>query len=75
MHLHTTGFVASQSGSVASANAVILKELLRSGHRVTFYTKPSFVDPRLDIQEPDLAKLLEIVDEGNTAQQDERGDL
>jgi glycosyltransferase involved in cell wall biosynthesis len=62
MHLHTTGFVASQSGSVASANAVILKELLRSGHRVTFYTKPSFVDPRLDIQEPDLAKLLEIVD-------------
>jgi glycosyltransferase involved in cell wall biosynthesis len=62
MHLHTTGFVASQSGSVASANALILKELLRNGHRITFYTKPSFVDPRLDVTEPELAILLDVID-------------
>ncbi|MEM9110822.1 MAG: glycosyltransferase family 4 protein [Planctomycetota bacterium] len=42
----TTGFVSADAGSVASANAVLLRGLLDRGHEVTFYTKPSFVDPR-----------------------------
>ncbi|HBJ39136.1 MAG TPA: hypothetical protein DDZ51_31195 [Planctomycetaceae bacterium] len=62
MHLQTTGFVSTQAGSVASANSVILAGLLGRGHRVTFYTKPSFVDPRMDIREPSLTERLNVVD-------------
>lgn len=46
LRLHSTGFVSADAGSVASANAVLLSGLLDRGHKVTFYTKPSFVDPR-----------------------------
>jgi glycosyltransferase involved in cell wall biosynthesis len=44
MRIATTGFVSSDAGSVASANAVFVKELLRLGERIDFFTKPSFVD-------------------------------
>ncbi len=34
------------AGSVASANALLLKGLLGRGHKIDFFSKPSFVDPR-----------------------------
>jgi glycosyltransferase involved in cell wall biosynthesis len=46
MKLAVTGFVSEQAGSVASANALLLRELLLRGHEVHFFSKPSFVDPR-----------------------------
>ncbi len=42
----TTGFVATDSGSIASANAVLLERLVHRENRITFFSKPSFVDPR-----------------------------
>lgn len=41
-----TGFVGSDVGSVASANAVLLRGLVQRECVVSFFTKPSFVDPR-----------------------------
>jgi glycosyltransferase involved in cell wall biosynthesis len=41
-----TGFVSLEAGSVASANAIILKSLLKRGYSIDFFSKPSFVDPR-----------------------------
>jgi glycosyltransferase involved in cell wall biosynthesis len=46
MNIAATGFVSEDSGSVASANALLLKGLLERGHSVDFFSKPSFVDPR-----------------------------
>lgn len=46
MKIAATGFVSVQAGSVASANALLLKALLDAGHEVDFFSKPSFVDPR-----------------------------
>jgi glycosyltransferase involved in cell wall biosynthesis len=46
MKLAVSGFVSEQAGSVASANALLLRELLMRGHKIQFFSKPSFVDPR-----------------------------
>ena len=46
MKLAVTGFVSEQAGSVASANALLLRELLIRGHEIHFFSKSSFVDPR-----------------------------
>jgi glycosyltransferase involved in cell wall biosynthesis len=46
MKIAATGFVSSEAGSVASANALLLKGLLQRGHQIDFFSKPSFVDPR-----------------------------
>jgi len=46
MRIAASGFVSEQAGSVASANAILLRGLLDSGHEVDFYSKSSFVDPR-----------------------------
>lgn len=46
LRIAATGFVEAGAGSVASANALLLRELLLLGHQVTFFSKPSFVDPR-----------------------------
>lgn len=46
MKLAVSGFVSEQAGSVASANALLIRELLARGHTIHFYSKPSFVDPR-----------------------------
>jgi glycosyltransferase involved in cell wall biosynthesis len=46
MKLAVSGFVSEQVGSVASANALLLRELLLRGHEVHFFSKASFVDPR-----------------------------
>lgn len=46
MKLAVSGYVSAQEGSVASANALLLRSLLAAGHEVDFFSKPSFVDPR-----------------------------
>lgn len=46
MKLAVSGFVSEQAGSVASANALLLRELLARGHEIHFFSKASFVDPR-----------------------------
>lgn len=46
MKIAATGFVEAKAGSVASANALLLKGLLARGHSVDFFSKRSFVDPR-----------------------------
>lgn len=55
----TTGFVGVNSGSVASANAVLLEKLIERGNRVTFFSKPTFVDPRPRMTDPSS---IEFVD-------------
>lgn len=46
MRIAATGFVSPQAGSVASANALLLRGLLERGCTVVFFSKASFVDPR-----------------------------
>ncbi|HRJ74295.1 MAG TPA: glycosyltransferase, partial [Terrimicrobiaceae bacterium] len=46
MRIAATGFVSAQAGSVASANALLLRGLLERGCEVDFFSKASFVDPR-----------------------------
>lgn len=46
MKIAVSGYVSAQEGSVASANALLLRSLLEAGHDVDFFSKPSFVDPR-----------------------------
>jgi glycosyltransferase involved in cell wall biosynthesis len=46
MKLACTGFVSTTGGSVAAANALLLKQLLAQGFHIDFFSKPSFVDPR-----------------------------
>ena len=46
MKLAVTGFVSEQAGSGTSGVALLLRELLRRGHEITFFSKSSFVDPR-----------------------------
>ena len=46
MKLACTGFVSATAGSVASANALFLSQLLDRGFEIDFFSKPSFVDPR-----------------------------
>jgi glycosyltransferase involved in cell wall biosynthesis len=46
MRIAATGFVSLEAGSVASANALIIRGLLELGHAIDFFSKPSFVDPR-----------------------------
>ncbi len=46
MRIATTGYVSAQAGSVASANALLLRGLLDRGCEITFFSKSSFVDPR-----------------------------
>ncbi|MFA7343608.1 MAG: glycosyltransferase family 4 protein [Terrimicrobiaceae bacterium] len=46
MKIAATGFVSEQAGSVASANALLLRGLLGRGCEIHFFSKASFVDPR-----------------------------
>lgn len=46
VRIAATGFVEERAGSVASANALLLRGLLERGHEIDFFSKPSFVDPR-----------------------------
>lgn len=46
LRLAVTGFVSGDSGSMASANALLIQGLLARGCEVVFFSKSSFVDPR-----------------------------
>lgn len=46
MKLAVTGFVSEAAGSIASANALLLRSLLTRGWEVDFFSKSTFVDPR-----------------------------
>jgi glycosyltransferase involved in cell wall biosynthesis len=46
MKIACTGFVSEQAGSIAAANALLLRTLVERGVEVDFFSKPSFVDPR-----------------------------
>jgi glycosyltransferase involved in cell wall biosynthesis len=46
MRIACTGFLSEQTGSIAGANALLLRSLLERGMEVDFFSKPSFVDPR-----------------------------
>jgi len=46
MKLAVTGFVSEAAGSIASANAILLRTLLDRGWEVDFFSKSTFVDPR-----------------------------
>ncbi len=50
MRIAVTGFVGEESGSIAAANALILRWLLNAGIEITFFSKASFVDPRPAVQ-------------------------
>lgn len=62
MKIDTTGYVGVQAGSVASANAVILRGLLAREHKIRFFTKPSFVDPRAIELTPQEAANMNVLD-------------
>jgi glycosyltransferase involved in cell wall biosynthesis len=46
MKIACTGFLSEQAGSIAAANALLLRALVERGVEVDFFSKPSFVDPR-----------------------------
>jgi glycosyltransferase involved in cell wall biosynthesis len=46
MRIGCYGFVAEKSGSLASANYLMLEELLRQGHSVDFYAIKGFIYPQ-----------------------------
>ncbi len=46
VRLACTGFVSEEAGSVAAANAILLRQLLEANLTIDFFSKPSFVDPR-----------------------------
>jgi glycosyltransferase involved in cell wall biosynthesis len=58
MKLAVSGYVSSQEGSVASANALLLRSLLDEGHEIDFFSKPSFVDPRPCVGEHPLFRFV-----------------
>jgi len=60
MRLAVTGFVSGQAGSVASANALLLRALLDQGCEVQFFSKASFVDPRPTIGDHAKFKFTDV---------------
>lgn len=58
MKIAVSGYVSAQEGSVASANALLLRSLLDDGHEVDFFSKPSFVDPRPCIGEHERFRFI-----------------
>lgn len=65
LKLFATGFVSADGGSVAGANAVFLRELLTCKQDVSFFSKPSFVDPRVALADRVPCKNFVFVDTTN----------
>ena len=61
MFLAATGFVCEDGGSVAAANALMLTSLLSLGHKVDFFSKPSFVDPGPVVGEHSLFQHVPVI--------------
>ena len=64
MKLAVSGFVSEHAGSVTSANALLLRELLLRGHEVHFYSKASFVDPRPAVGEHPGFRFFDVTNLG-----------
>ncbi len=64
MNLALTGFVSEQSGSVASANALLLQRLLVQGHQIDFFSKAAFVDPRPLVGEQSGFRFVNVTNDG-----------
>ena len=64
MKLAVSGFVSEQAGSVASANALLLRELLLRGHKIHFFSKASFVDPRPAIGNLPRFRFFDVTNSG-----------
>jgi len=56
-----TGFVSEEAGSVAAANALLLRTLLDFGVEIDFFSKPTFVDPRPAIGEREGFLFIPVV--------------
>ncbi|MEO0529298.1 MAG: glycosyltransferase family 4 protein [Planctomycetota bacterium] len=65
LNLAVTGYVSATAGSVAGANAVLLKQLLQNGHEVLFGSKPWYVDPRPLVQDWGLSRGFQFADCSN----------
>jgi glycosyltransferase involved in cell wall biosynthesis len=64
MKLAVSGFVSEQAGSVASANALLLRELLLLGHKIHFFSKASFVDPRPAVGNLEGFRFFDVMNTG-----------
>ena len=64
MKLAVSGFVSEQAGSVASANALLLRELLLLGHKIHFFSKSSFVDPRPAVGDLEGFQFFDVTNTG-----------
>lgn len=62
LKIAATGYVSTMEGSVAAANAVFVRELLKRGHGMTFHSKPGFVDPRPAIENCPGSERFNFVD-------------
>lgn len=62
LSINTTGFVSQFAGSVASANAVLVSKLVERDIQMSFFTKPSFVDPRPLFQGTSNVNQFELID-------------
>jgi glycosyltransferase involved in cell wall biosynthesis len=60
MRLAITGFVSTQAGSIASANALLLRGLLERGCEIVFFSKASFVDPRPAVGEHPHFRFVDV---------------
>jgi len=60
MKLAVTGFVSGTAGSIASANALLLRELLALGWEVDFFSKSTFVDPRQAVGEDPKFRFVDV---------------
>lgn len=60
MRIAVSGYVSAQAGSVASANALLLKGLLERGCEITFFSKASFVDPRPSVGAHPLFHFVDV---------------
>jgi glycosyltransferase involved in cell wall biosynthesis len=64
MKLAVTGFVSERAGSVAGANALLLREMVLRGHEVHFFSKASFVDPRSAVGERPGFRFFDVTNVG-----------
>ena len=64
MKLAVTGFVSEQAGSVASANALLLRELLLRRYEIHFFSKSSFVDPRPAVGNVSGFRFVDVTNSG-----------
>lgn len=46
MRIACSGLIGPQDGSVSSAGSGVIRELLRRGHEIDFFSRPSFVAPK-----------------------------